>query len=72
VYVFLLFVFVNLNNNNKKKKKKIENLGTDEVEVSLMFTFQNGTEGPTDYEGGHINYPFKRFVAGNNPNSNKK
>ncbi len=38
----------------------IENTGSVEAEVSLMFTFQNGMGGPSDYNGGHTNTPFHK------------
>ena len=36
----------------------VENLGASAAEVSLMFTFQNGTGAPNDKAGGHENRPF--------------
>ena len=36
----------------------IENLGPDDLEVSIMFTFQNGDGGPEDSAGGHSNEEF--------------
>ena len=36
----------------------VENLGKEEIEVSIMFTFQNGTGGPSDEAGGHHNESF--------------
>ncbi|XP_065059561.1 non-lysosomal glucosylceramidase-like [Rhopilema esculentum] len=36
----------------------VENLGNEEIEVSIMFTFQNGTGGPSDEAGGHYNEAF--------------
>lgn len=37
---------------------EVENEGAEEVEVSIMFTFQNGTETKEDRRGGHWNEPF--------------
>ncbi|XP_032094675.1 non-lysosomal glucosylceramidase-like [Thamnophis elegans] len=37
---------------------EVENEGAEEVEVSIMFTFQNGTETKEDCRGGHWNEPF--------------
>ncbi|XP_026576561.1 non-lysosomal glucosylceramidase [Pseudonaja textilis] len=37
---------------------EVENKGTEELEVSIMFTFQNGTEAKEDRRGGHWNEPF--------------
>jgi non-lysosomal glucosylceramidase len=37
----------------------VENTGTDQAEVALMFSFQNGTGGPNDFAGGHRNRPFR-------------
>ncbi|XP_062828747.1 non-lysosomal glucosylceramidase [Anolis carolinensis] len=37
---------------------EVENLRDEEVEVSIMFTFQNGTETKEDRRGGHWNEPF--------------
>lgn len=36
----------------------VENLGPAPAEVSLLFTFQNGTGAPQDKAGGHYNRPF--------------
>jgi len=36
----------------------VENFGKEEIEVSIMFSFQNGTGGPSDEAGGHYNEPF--------------
>lgn len=36
----------------------IENAGRVDADVSLMFSFQNGTGGPNDRSGGHSNQPF--------------
>ena len=36
----------------------VENLGKEEIEVSIMLTFQNGTGGPSDEAGGHYNEAF--------------
>lgn len=37
---------------------EVENESAEEVEVSIMFTFQNGTETKDDRQGGHWNEPF--------------
>ena len=34
---------------------KITNTGKTNAHVSVMFSFQNGTGGPTDLKGGHMN-----------------
>lgn len=36
----------------------VENLGKEEIEVSIMFSFQNGTGGASDEAGGHYNEGF--------------
>lgn len=36
----------------------IENNNDEEVEVSIMFTFQNGDGSPNDTSSGHYNEPF--------------
>jgi non-lysosomal glucosylceramidase len=36
---------------------EVENTGSTSAEVSLMFTFQNGTGGPNDLRGGHSIVP---------------
>ncbi|XP_053264076.1 non-lysosomal glucosylceramidase [Podarcis raffonei] len=36
----------------------VENQSGEDMEVSLMFTFQNGTESKGDRSGGHWNEPF--------------
>lgn len=35
-----------------------ENTSSEDIEVSLMFSFQNGTGGGTDTQGGHYNTAF--------------
>jgi non-lysosomal glucosylceramidase len=35
----------------------VENIGLTDADVSLMFTFQNGTGGMNDSQGGHTNHP---------------
>eukprot|EP01119_Soliformovum_irregulare_P022256 TRINITY_DN757_c0_g1_i1.p1 TRINITY_DN757_c0_g1~~TRINITY_DN757_c0_g1_i1.p1 ORF type:complete len:910 (-),score=236.24 TRINITY_DN757_c0_g1_i1:44-2773(-) len=41
----------------------IENKGDTDAEISLMFTFQNGTGAPQDSNGGHNNVEFRRKVS---------
>lgn len=38
---------------------KIENTGSTEATISLMFTFQNGIGSSNDSAGGHFNQPFR-------------
>ncbi len=42
---------------------QVENTGQQPVEVSLMFTFQNGTGSTNDSAGGHTNSPFTLPMA---------
>jgi non-lysosomal glucosylceramidase len=42
---------------------KLENNGQESAEVSLMFSFQNGTGTANDAYGGHGNAPFTRPMA---------
>jgi non-lysosomal glucosylceramidase len=37
----------------------IENTGKEDMDAALMFTFQNGTGGENDYQGGHSNHLIK-------------
>jgi len=41
----------------------IENTGTTDVEISLMFSFQNGMGSTGDFQGGHVNIPFARSLG---------
>ncbi|XP_063152023.1 non-lysosomal glucosylceramidase isoform X2 [Candoia aspera] len=43
---------------------EVENESTEEVEVSIMFTFQNGMETKEDRQGGHWNEPFSMEKEG--------
>ncbi len=42
----------------------LENSGKEDATVGLMFTFQNGTGGPNDREGGHVNRSFRMEAKG--------
>ena len=42
----------------------VENSGMEAAEVSLMFTFQNGTGGPNDLKGGHSFHPISDECEG--------
>jgi len=44
---------------------KVENTGKMAAEVSLMFTFQNGTGGPNDLRGGHRINPIHHDMDSN-------
>uniref|UniRef100_A0ACB8EPJ1 Non-lysosomal glucosylceramidase n=2 Tax=Sphaerodactylus townsendi TaxID=933632 RepID=A0ACB8EPJ1_9SAUR len=39
---------------------EVENNGSEDLEVSIMFTFQNGMEAKEDRAGGHWNEPFSQ------------
>lgn len=41
----------------------VENTGETDVDVALMFTFQNGTGKENDARGGHVNRPFQEKEA---------
>ena len=41
----------------------VENTGETDVDVALMFTFQNGTGKENDIRGGHANRPFQEKEA---------
>lgn len=42
---------------------EVENTGKEDAEISLMFSFQNGTGLENDSAGGHFNQPFKLPMA---------
>lgn len=42
---------------------EVENIGEEPAEVSLMFSFQNGTGTDNDQAGGHANEPFSLPLA---------
>lgn len=46
---------------------QIENTIQEAVEVSLMFSFQNGDGGPGDSAGGHVNHSFERNTVKGHP-----
>lgn len=49
---------------------EVENNNEEEVEVSIMFTFQNSDGTPNEVSSGHYNEPFTCRLGGNSSTDN--